>query len=108
MVNNCMSGYNSCIFAYGQTGSGKTYTMLGSGFEPCHLADDPITQVRVSIWTLSFRAIGVTDNVARLSCLRVWHRPTFMLISCQQVMNDVHGVSARSDVLHRRFRRCAA
>ncbi|CAN6449393.1 unnamed protein product [Victoria cruziana] len=29
MVENCMSGYNSCIFAYGQTGSGKTYTMLG-------------------------------------------------------------------------------
>lgn len=29
MVNNCIAGYNSCIFAYGQTGSGKTYTMLG-------------------------------------------------------------------------------
>ncbi|KAJ7542095.1 hypothetical protein O6H91_10G089700 [Diphasiastrum complanatum] len=29
MVENCMSGYNSCIFAYGQTGSGKTHTMLG-------------------------------------------------------------------------------
>lgn len=29
MVENCMAGYNSCVFAYGQTGSGKTYTMLG-------------------------------------------------------------------------------
>ncbi|KAL4203053.1 hypothetical protein AMTRI_Chr02g266650 [Amborella trichopoda] len=29
MVENCMFGYNSCIFAYGQTGSGKTYTMMG-------------------------------------------------------------------------------
>ncbi|WOH15809.1 hypothetical protein DCAR_0935355 [Daucus carota subsp. sativus] len=29
MVDNCMSGYNSCMFAYGQTGSGKTYTMIG-------------------------------------------------------------------------------
>ncbi|OMO53413.1 C2 calcium-dependent membrane targeting [Corchorus capsularis] len=29
MVENCMSGYNSCMFAYGQTGSGKTYTMMG-------------------------------------------------------------------------------
>ena len=29
MVENILSGYNSCIFAYGQTGSGKTYTMLG-------------------------------------------------------------------------------
>ncbi|KAH1116640.1 hypothetical protein GLYMA_17G038700v4 [Glycine max] len=29
MVENCLSGYNSCMFAYGQTGSGKTYTMMG-------------------------------------------------------------------------------
>ncbi|XP_037439555.1 kinesin-like protein KIN-12F isoform X2 [Triticum dicoccoides] len=29
MVENCMAGYNSCVFAYGQTGSGKTDTMLG-------------------------------------------------------------------------------
>ncbi|KAI3686992.1 hypothetical protein L1987_80682 [Smallanthus sonchifolius] len=29
MIDNCMSGYNSCMFAYGQTGSGKTYTMMG-------------------------------------------------------------------------------
>ncbi|KAL7599119.1 hypothetical protein Lser_V15G22526 [Lactuca serriola] len=29
MVDNYLSGYNSCIFAYGQTGSGKTHTMLG-------------------------------------------------------------------------------
>ncbi|KAI4987094.1 hypothetical protein ZWY2020_019894 [Hordeum vulgare] len=29
MVENCMAGYNSCVFAYGQTGSGKTHTMLG-------------------------------------------------------------------------------
>ncbi|XP_047340595.1 kinesin-like protein KIN-12D isoform X2 [Impatiens glandulifera] len=29
IVENCLSGYNSCMFAYGQTGSGKTHTMLG-------------------------------------------------------------------------------
>ncbi|KAL8170416.1 hypothetical protein V2J09_022220 [Rumex salicifolius] len=29
MVENCLSGYNSCMFAYGQTGSGKTFTMVG-------------------------------------------------------------------------------
>ncbi|KAF8392699.1 hypothetical protein HHK36_023048 [Tetracentron sinense] len=33
MVENCMSGYNSCMFAYGQTGSGKTYTMMGEVYE---------------------------------------------------------------------------
>ncbi|KAL0460850.1 UNVERIFIED_CONTAM: Kinesin-like protein KIN-12E [Sesamum latifolium] len=27
-VENCVEGYNSCMFAYGQTGSGKTHTML--------------------------------------------------------------------------------
>ncbi|MQM04403.1 hypothetical protein Taro_037205 [Colocasia esculenta] len=39
MVENCMSGYNSCMFAYGQTGSGKTHTMMGEIWEmdsnPC-------------------------------------------------------------------------
>ena len=66
VVNNCMSGYNSCIFAYGQTGSGKTFTMLGSGFEPYHSADDPITQVRSNI------AKGPASSVVcclRLTCL---------------------------------------
>lgn len=29
LVENCLAGYNSCMFAYGQTGSGKTYTMMG-------------------------------------------------------------------------------
>lgn len=29
VVENCLRGYNSCVFAYGQTGSGKTHTMLG-------------------------------------------------------------------------------
>ncbi|XVE82347.1 hypothetical protein DITRI_Ditri15bG0141200 [Diplodiscus trichospermus] len=33
MVENCLSGYNSCMFAYGQTGSGKTYTMMGEIYE---------------------------------------------------------------------------
>ena len=28
-MENCLAGYNSCIFAYGHTGSGKTFTMLG-------------------------------------------------------------------------------
>lgn len=24
IVDNCLNGFNSCIFAYGQTGAGKT------------------------------------------------------------------------------------
>ncbi|KAL4447507.1 hypothetical protein ABPG75_004726 [Micractinium tetrahymenae] len=30
IVDNCLAGYNGCIFAYGQTGSGKTFTMMGT------------------------------------------------------------------------------
>ena len=30
IVENCLQGYNGCLFAYGQTGSGKTHTMIGN------------------------------------------------------------------------------
>ena len=30
IVENCLAGYNSCVFAYGQSGSGKTHTVLGA------------------------------------------------------------------------------
>ena len=29
IADNCLKGYNGCIFAYGQTGSGKTFTIQG-------------------------------------------------------------------------------
>lgn len=29
VVDNCLAGFNTCLFAYGQTGSGKTFTMIG-------------------------------------------------------------------------------
>lgn len=35
-MENCLAGYNSCIFAYGHTGSGKTFTMLGPQVEEGH------------------------------------------------------------------------
>lgn len=41
IVENCLAGYNSCIFAYGHTGSGKTFTMLGpqaDGGQHCQVA----------------------------------------------------------------------
>ncbi|XP_024380241.1 uncharacterized protein [Physcomitrium patens] len=40
MVENCMAGYNSCMFCYGQTGSGKTYTMLGDIVDLEHRPSD--------------------------------------------------------------------
>ncbi|CAD8171431.1 unnamed protein product [Paramecium octaurelia] len=33
-ANNCLEGYNGCVFVYGQTGSGKTYTMTGTSQQP--------------------------------------------------------------------------
>ncbi|EIE26130.1 kinesin-domain-containing protein, partial [Coccomyxa subellipsoidea C-169] len=40
IVENCLAGYNSCIFAYGQTGSGKTYTMSGPSGSVGHLNNE--------------------------------------------------------------------
>ncbi|CAK9213743.1 unnamed protein product [Sphagnum troendelagicum] len=40
MVENCMAGYNSCMFCYGQTGSGKTHTMLGDIVDLDHWPSD--------------------------------------------------------------------
>lgn len=34
VVENCLSGFNTCLFAYGQTGSGKTFTMMGADPPP--------------------------------------------------------------------------
>ncbi|CEF63095.1 Kinesin-73 [Strongyloides ratti] len=34
LVNDAISGYNTCIFAYGQTGSGKTFSISGTLSEP--------------------------------------------------------------------------
>ncbi|KAK9840894.1 hypothetical protein WJX84_001731 [Apatococcus fuscideae] len=42
IVENCLSGYNSCIFAYGQTGSGKTFTMLGGGLSEASFGAQPV------------------------------------------------------------------
>lgn len=46
MVENVLSGYNSCVFAYGQTGSGKTHTMLGQ-LDPVTAGNDIPDQVHL-------------------------------------------------------------
>lgn len=60
IVDNCLTGYNSCIFAYGQTGSGKTHTMLGylqeavgggiGGIDHQVLYSDTVTQYTCRTW----------------------------------------------------------
>ena len=51
IVENCLSGYNSCIFAYGQTGSGKTFTMLGGGLMEASFGAEPVCHQVCSIQT---------------------------------------------------------
>ena len=68
IVDNCLRGFNGCLFAYGQTGSGKTYSMMGgeqSGaveddsrgliqriFE--HIFEDAETQVGIIYYLLTY------------------------------------------------------
>lgn len=42
-MENCLSGFNTCLFAYGQTGSGKTFTMMGSEPSPTVSVPSPPT-----------------------------------------------------------------
>lgn len=55
IVENCLAGYNSCIFAYGQTGSGKTYTMSGASCNETR-TNDEVMLTRQSIeWPIISR-----------------------------------------------------
>ena len=56
IVENCLAGYNSCIFAYGHTGSGKTFTMLGPQTEGGHQSQVPPTAPTVTCLTIDLRS----------------------------------------------------
>ncbi|KAG8483283.1 hypothetical protein CXB51_022346 [Gossypium anomalum] len=72
MVENCMSGYNSCMFAYGQTGSGKTYTMMGDIYEvESQLSEDCGLTPRIFEYLFSrirMEERGRKDEKLRFSC----------------------------------------
>ncbi|KAJ0264303.1 Kinesin-like protein KIN-12C [Hirschfeldia incana] len=72
MVENCLSGYNSCVFAYGQTGSGKTYTMMGEISEAeGSLGDDCGVTARIFEYLFSrikLEEEGRRDEKLRFSC----------------------------------------
>ncbi|EER06326.1 kif1, putative [Perkinsus marinus ATCC 50983] len=59
ILDNCMKGFNGCLFAYGQTGSGKSYTMAG-----CDKEEGIIPRIN--------RAIFSAEASARLQQIRVW------------------------------------
>ncbi|PPD81977.1 hypothetical protein GOBAR_DD21105 [Gossypium barbadense] len=84
MVENCLSGYNSCMFAYGQTGSGKTYTMLG---EIEDLEVKPSTQRGMTprIFEFLFARIQAEEEIRRDEKLKYNCKCSFLEIYNEQI-----------------------
>ncbi|CAH8337077.1 unnamed protein product [Eruca vesicaria subsp. sativa] len=84
MVENCLSGYNSCVFAYGQTGSGKTYTMMGEISEAeGSLGED--CGVTARIFEYLFLRIKVEEEERRDEKLRFSCKCSFLEIYNEQI-----------------------
>ncbi|KAF8089454.1 hypothetical protein N665_0505s0004 [Sinapis alba] len=84
MVENCLSGYNSCVFAYGQTGSGKTYTMMGEISEAeGSLGED--CGVTARIFEYLFSRIKLEEEGRREEKLRFSCKCSFLEIYNEQI-----------------------
>ncbi|CAN8259017.1 unnamed protein product [Cochlearia groenlandica] len=84
MVENCLSGYNSCVFAYGQTGSGKTYTMMGEISE----ADGSLSEdcgVTARIFEYLFSRIKMEEEGRRDEKLKFSCKCSFLEIYNEQI-----------------------
>ncbi|WOK91664.1 hypothetical protein Cni_G00355 [Canna indica] len=86
MVENCMSGYNSCVFAYGQTGSGKTYTMLGET-EELELRPSPSCGMTPRIFEFLFARIKAEEESRRDEKLKYSCRCSFLEIYNEQIID---------------------
>ncbi|PIN20933.1 Kinesin-like protein [Handroanthus impetiginosus] len=86
MVENCMEGYNSCMFAYGQTGSGKTHTMLGDieGGARRHSVNCGMTP---RVFDYLFARIQKDKDVRREEKLRFTCRCSFLEIYNEQIFD---------------------
>lgn len=84
IVENCMAGYNSCMFAYGQTGSGKTHTMLG---DICDLDDRPNEDRGITprIFEYLFSRIQKEGLARQLEQLRYVCKCSFLEIYNEQI-----------------------
>ena len=107
MIDNCMSGYNSCMFAYGQvredcqlglfidhdfriwtnevvtyiqTGSGKTHTMLGDIDELEHRPSDN-RGITPRIFEYLFRRIVIVSYHYKQLKLSSWNELRILLLS---------------------------
>ncbi|KAL2457752.1 Phragmoplast orienting kinesin 2 [Forsythia ovata] len=84
MVENCLSGYNSCMFAYGQTGSGKTYTMLG-GIEELGVNPSPNRGMTPRIFEFLFARIRAEEEIRRDERLKYNCKCSFLEIYNEQI-----------------------
>ncbi|KAJ4830100.1 hypothetical protein Tsubulata_017786 [Turnera subulata] len=86
MVENCLSGYNSCIFAYGQTGSGKTYTMLGE-IDDLEMKPSPHRGMTPRIFEFLFARIQAEEESRRDEKLKYNCKCSFLEIYNEQIID---------------------
>ncbi|XWS54846.1 hypothetical protein CRYUN_Cryun10bG0124600 [Craigia yunnanensis] len=84
MVENCLSGYNSCMFAYGQTGSGKTYTMLGE-IEDLEVKPSPQRGMTPRIFEFLFARILAEEEIRKDEKLKYNCKCSFLEIYNEQI-----------------------
>ncbi|PON49199.1 Kinesin-like protein [Parasponia andersonii] len=84
MVENCLSGYNSCMFAYGQTGSGKTYTMLGD-IDNLEIKPSPHRGMTPRIFEFLFARIQAEEESRRDEKLTYNCKCSFLEIYNEQI-----------------------
>ncbi|XP_051135829.1 kinesin-like protein KIN-12D isoform X2 [Andrographis paniculata] len=84
MVENCLSGYNSCMFAYGQTGSGKTYTMLGE-IEELEVKPSSNRGMTPRIFEFLFARIRAEEESRRDERLKYYCKCSFLEIYNEQI-----------------------
>lgn len=84
MVENCLSGYNSCMFAYGQTGSGKTHTMLGN-VEELENKPSPSRGMTPRIFEFLFARIRAEEESRKDEKLRYHCKCSFLEIYNEQI-----------------------
>ncbi|KAL3828638.1 hypothetical protein ACJIZ3_017440 [Penstemon smallii] len=97
LVENCMEGYNSCMFAYGQTGSGKTHTMLGDieGGARRHSVNCGMTP---RVFEYLFSRIQKDKDARREEKLKFTCRCSFLEIYNEQIVDLLDPSSANLQI----------
>lgn len=97
MVENCMRGFNSCMFAYGQTGSGKTYTMLGDihdlGYRP-----SPQRGMAPRVFEYLFSRIQQEEKLRELEQLKFSCKCSFLEIHNEHITDLLNPTSTNLQI----------